>query len=110
MSLIKFCEIQDVEPILKNPKKELSEENPVKAYKLTIDTGTELRTVVSAIADIFNREDLLNKVTTFELDLEPKAMRGFISEGMIVLQIGTEITDIGLNVGSQKGEIFKPGN
>lgn len=38
---IEWCEILSVDNILKNPKKELSEENPVKAYKLTIQVPGE---------------------------------------------------------------------
>lgn len=83
--MIKFCEIQNVEPILKNPKKELSEENPTKAYKLTIYDGQKQLTVVSAIVDLFKPESLLNQVVTFDFNYPPMEIRGFISEAMIYL-------------------------
>lgn len=90
MSDIRFAEILEVQPILKNPKKEPSEENPVKAYKLRIDTGNGERTVVSAIVDIFTPEQLLGKTTTFVMDLPPAQIRGFESQAMIHLNEGTE--------------------
>ena len=83
--ILKFCQIKSVDPILKNPKKWLSEENPLKAYRLIVDTGTETINVVSAIVDLFSPEDLLNKVVAFDVDLDPKEIRGFISKGMICL-------------------------
>lgn len=89
--MIKFCLIKTVEPILKNPKKELSEENPVKAYKLTISDGKRDYTVVSAIVDLFKPEDLLGHAVTFDFSLEPKEIRGFVSEAMIHLNEKDEL-------------------
>lgn len=85
-----WCKIKEVTPILKNPKKELSEDNPVKAYKLLIDTGSEERTVVSAIADLFSAKDLLGAITTFQLNLPSREIRGFVSQAMIVLNENIE--------------------
>lgn len=104
MEEIKFCKITSVEPILKNPKKEPGPDNPVKAYKLIIDTGTEARLVVSAIADLFTADYLLGKVTTFVLSLPPKEIRGFVSNGMIQLDESTNPPT--LNLGKEKGERF----
>lgn len=75
-----------MENILKNPKKEFHEvDNPVKAYKLTINTGTEERTVVSAITQFYTPEMLMNIITTFQTDLPPAVIRGFESQAMIYL-------------------------
>lgn len=83
---LKFCTITSVEVILKNPKKELSEENPIKAYKLTVeDIDGKNYTVVSAITDIFKPEDLLNKKSAFNFGYPPKEIRGVMSEAMIIL-------------------------
>ncbi len=105
MDEIKFAEITAVEPILKNPKKEFSEENPIKAYKLTIDAGEEAtRTVVSAITDLFTPEELLGKTTTFVTSLPPREIRGFLSQAMIHLNEGDKPS---LILGGNKGETFK---
>jgi len=86
MKEIKFCKITNVENILKNPKKEFHEvDNPVKAYKLTVNTGTEERTVVSAITQFYTPEMLINTITTFQTDLPPAMIRGFESQAMIYL-------------------------
>lgn len=75
-----------MENILKNPKKEFHEvDNPVKAYKLTINTGTEERIVVSAITQFYTPEMLMNTITTFQTDLPPAMIRGFESQAMIYL-------------------------
>jgi methionyl-tRNA synthetase len=104
MNEIKFAEITAVEPILKNPKKEFSEENPVKAYKLTIDAGEETtRTVVSAIAELFTPDELLGKTTTFVMDLPPREIRGFMSQAMIHLNEGVNPS---LILGGNKGDVF----
>ncbi len=90
---IEWCEILSVDNILKNPKKELSEDNPVKAYKLMIQVPGEekTRTVVSAIVDLYKPEELLGITTTFEIGLSPKEIRGFLSEGMIFLSVENKL-------------------
>lgn len=82
---VRICKILTVEDILKNPKKEKSDENPVKAYKLTIDTGTEQRTVVTNVVGMFAPSDLEGKQSAFILNLEPATIRGVESRGMIML-------------------------
>ena len=82
---IRFCTILSATDILKNPKKEPGEDNPVKAYHLVIDTGFDTRDVVTNIVDKFSKEDLTGKCTTFVLNLEPSVIRGVLSKGMIVM-------------------------
>jgi len=89
---IRFCKIESVEEILKNPKKEKSSENPVKAYKLNIFTGEENREVVTNIVDKFQPQDLVEKVTTFVLNLPATEIRGVLSRGMIVIASSKEGT------------------
>ncbi len=108
MKDIRFAEILSVEPVLKNAKKELSEENSVKAYKLTIDNGSEQRTVVSAVVNLFKPEQLLGKTTTFVMDMAPKEIRGFMSEAMIFLD-EKENGSADLIIGGKKGAIFTIG-
>ena len=100
--MIKFCEIQIVEPILKNAKNPLSAENPVKAYKLTIYDGEKQLTVVSAIVDLFKPEDLLKQTVTFDFSYPPKEIRGFVSEAMIYLTDNDKLitTDLDFTLGA----------
>ncbi len=104
MEDIRFSEIVSVEPILKNAKNELSEDNPVKAYKLVIDTGEETRTVVSSIVGLFTQEELIGKVTTFVMDLPPAKIRGFESQAMIYLNESEPPT---LILGGNKGDKYE---
>jgi tRNA-binding EMAP/Myf-like protein len=82
---IRFCHINEVENILKNPKKPFDEiDNPVKAYKLTVDTGFDERTIVTNIVHI-PREKLHGAITTFILNLPEIQIRGVQSKGMIFM-------------------------
>ena len=82
---IRFCQITEVENILKKPKKEFDEEtNPVKAYKLTVNTGFDIRTIVTNIVHISQKE-LVGTITPFILNFEPAMIRGFESRGMIYM-------------------------
>lgn len=82
---IRFCNIVSATDILKNPKKEPSEDNPVKAYHLVVDTGFDTRDIVTNIVDKFSKEDLIGKCIPFVLNLEPSEIRGVLSKGMIVM-------------------------
>lgn len=96
---IRFCKIESVTDILKNPKKDFEPEtNPIKAYHLVIDTGFDKRDVVTNIVENFSKEDLLDKVTTFVLNLPPTTIRGLLSKGMIFLA-GDKNLIIGGNIG-----------
>lgn len=82
---VRICRIVGVSDILRNPKKERSDENTVKAYHLDVDTGGERRDIVTNIVDKYTKEDLLDKEVAFILNLEPTQIRGVLSRGMIFL-------------------------
>jgi methionyl-tRNA synthetase len=56
-----------------------------KLLKLTVDIGTEKRTVVSGIAMHFQPEDIIGKQVTLVANLAPRKMRGIESQGMILM-------------------------
>jgi methionyl-tRNA synthetase len=56
-----------------------------KLLKLQVDMGTEIRTVVSGIAQHFNPEDLVGRQVTVVANLAPRKMRGIESKGMILM-------------------------
>jgi methionyl-tRNA synthetase len=56
-----------------------------KLLKLTIDLGTEERTVVSGIAEHYEAADVLGKQVTLLVNLEPRKIRGIESQGMILM-------------------------
>jgi methionine--tRNA ligase beta chain len=59
-----------------------------KLLKLKVDFGDEKKQIVSGIAQFYKPEQLINKEFSFVVNLEPRAIRGVESQGMI-LAIGT---------------------
>ncbi len=56
-----------------------------KLLKLTIDTGIDLRTVVSGIAEYFTPEEIIGKRVSILVNLSPRELRGITSNGMILM-------------------------
>lgn len=58
-----------------------------KLYKLTIDIGDEERTLLAGLKEHYSKEDLLGKKIVVLTNLEPKKMRGVLSEGMLLAAV-----------------------
>ncbi|MGB4774661.1 MAG: methionine--tRNA ligase [Daejeonella sp.] len=56
-----------------------------KLLKLTIDTGLDRRTVVSGIAEFFEPELIIGKQVSILVNLEPREIKGILSQGMILM-------------------------
>ncbi|MEY4897555.1 MAG: hypothetical protein RL525_948 [Bacteroidota bacterium] len=56
-----------------------------KLLKLTLEVGTETRTVVSGIALHFSPEEVVGKQVLLLANLSPRKMRGIESQGMILM-------------------------
>ncbi|PVH26006.1 methionine--tRNA ligase [Sphingobacterium corticibacter] len=56
-----------------------------KLLKLKIDTGIDQRTVVSGIAEFFKPEDIVGKQVSILVNLEPREIKGIMSQGMILM-------------------------
>ena len=66
----------------------LEAEKMPKANKLLIlkvDTGIDIRTIVSGIAENFSPEEVVGKKVTVLVNLEPRNLRGVESQGMILM-------------------------
>ncbi|MEO8252921.1 MAG: methionine--tRNA ligase subunit beta, partial [Flavobacterium sp.] len=66
----------------------LEAEKMPKANKLLIlkvDTGIDIRTIVSGIAESFKPEDIIGKRVTVLVNLAPRNLRGVESQGMILM-------------------------
>ena len=57
----------------------------LKLMKLKVDTGIDIRTVVSGIAEHFEPEAIIGKQITLLANLEPRMIKGIESKGMILL-------------------------
>ena len=66
----------------------ISAEKMPKAKKLLVlqvDTGIDVRTIVSGIAESFTAESVVGKRVTVLVNLAPRALRGVESQGMILM-------------------------
>lgn len=61
-----------------------------KLLVLKVDTGIDVRTIVSGIAEHFAPEDIIGKRVTVLANLAPRALRGVESEGMILMTENAE--------------------
>ena len=55
-----------------------------KLLKLKIDTGIDVRTVVSGIAEHYTPEEMVGKQVCILVNLEPRPLKGIESKGMIL--------------------------
>ncbi|GIJ93087.1 methionine--tRNA ligase [Capnocytophaga stomatis] len=56
-----------------------------KLLVLKVDTGIDVRTIVSGIAESFNPQDIVGKQVTVLANLAPRKLRGVESHGMILM-------------------------
>jgi methionyl-tRNA synthetase len=56
-----------------------------KLLKLKIDTGLDVRTIVSGIAEHYKPEDIIGKQISIVANLEPRKIKGIESKGMILM-------------------------
>src|SRR5690554_2556503 len=61
-----------------------------KLLVLKVDTGIDVRTIVSGIAQSFSADEIIGKKVTVLVNLAPRKLRGVESQGMILM---TENTD-----------------
>ena len=56
-----------------------------KLLKLKIDTGLDVRTIVSGIAEYYTPEEMVGKQISILANLAPRKIRGIESQGMILM-------------------------
>ena len=57
----------------------------IKLLKLKIDTGLDIRTIVSGIAEFYEPESIIGKQISIVANLEPRRIKGIESKGMILM-------------------------
>jgi methionyl-tRNA synthetase len=55
-----------------------------KLLKLSVDIGTEVRTIVAGIAEVYTPEQMLNRKIIIVANLAPRKLRGIESQGMLL--------------------------
>ena len=61
-----------------------------KLLVIKVDTGMDVRTIVSGIAEHFSPEEVVGKRVTILANLAPRALRGVESQGMILMTNNAE--------------------
>lgn len=61
-----------------------------KLYKLTVDIGTEKRTLAAGIKKFYSKEELKGKRCIILANLEPRKLRGIESNGMILASVNED--------------------
>ena len=56
-----------------------------KLLKLKIDTGIDIRTIVSGIAEYYTPESIIGRQISIVANLEPRKIKGIESKGMILM-------------------------
>ncbi len=56
-----------------------------KLLVLKIDTGLDVRTIVSGIAESYAPEEIIGRKVTVLINLAPRELRGVVSQGMILM-------------------------
>lgn len=56
-----------------------------KLLQLTVDTGMDVRTILSGIAEHFSPEEIIDRQVSVLVNLAPRKMRGIASQGMILM-------------------------
>ena len=75
-----------------------------KLLVLKVDTGIDVRTIVSGLAEHYAPEDIVGKKVTVLVNLAPRKLRGTESEGMILMATTAEGKVIFLNPDMQDVE------
>ncbi len=61
-----------------------------KLLKLQVDTGIDQRTIVSGIAEYFEPDQIVGKNISVLVNLEPREIKGILSQGMILMAENSE--------------------
>ena len=59
-------------------------ENTDKLMKLSLKIGDEERTIISGIANVYSADDLTGRQIVLFANLQPRKMRGILSQGMLL--------------------------
>lgn len=81
---LRVAEIEDVEEI----------KGADKLYKLTINIGTETRTICAGIKQFYSKEDLKGRKIIVLSNLAPRNLKGIESKGMLLAASNDDHTNV----------------
>ena len=67
-----------------------------KLYKLSVDIGTETKTVCAGLKEYYSAEDLQDKKIILFTNLTPRTLRGVESQGMILAAVSSDHSKVSL--------------
>lgn len=65
-----------------------------KLYKFSISLGTEKRTLVAGLAEHYKVDELKGKKIVILANLEPRKLRGILSEGMLLAAVDGDVVSV----------------
>ena len=83
-NMISFEDFKKIELRVGKIEKAEKIEGSEKLLKLIVDLGNEKRQIVAGIAKFYQPEDLISKEIVVVVNLEPKKLMGFESQGMLL--------------------------
>ncbi|MBS3175404.1 methionine--tRNA ligase subunit beta [Candidatus Woesearchaeota archaeon] len=81
---IKYEDFKKLDLRVATIKKVEDHPNADKLYVLTIDLGSEMRTLVAGIKNYYKPKELIDKQIIVVANLEPARLRGIESNGMLL--------------------------
>ncbi|MBD3215072.1 MAG: methionine--tRNA ligase [Candidatus Lokiarchaeota archaeon] len=90
MDYISYEDFKKLDIRIANIEKVEEVANADKLYKLTISVGDELRTLAAGLAEYYKPDELIGKKIAVLINLEPKKLRGVLSEGMLLAAVQGE--------------------
>jgi methionyl-tRNA synthetase len=84
MEYITFDEFKSMDLRVGEILKAEKVEGTDKLIKLEADIGTETRTIVAGVADVYSPEELVGKKVIMIVNLKPAVIRGIESQGMLL--------------------------
>lgn len=93
MQTIKFEDFQKIDLRVGKIKNCEDVEGADKLYKITVDIGEE-RTIVAGIKPYYRKDELIGKRIVVVVNLEPRKVRGIVSEGMLLAAIDKSTNDV----------------
>jgi len=84
MDMVTFDEFKKMDLRVGEILKAEKVEGTDKLVKMEVDIGTEKRTMVAGVADVYSPEELEGKKLTVIVNLKPAVIRGIESQGMLL--------------------------
>jgi methionine--tRNA ligase beta chain len=82
--MINFEEFQKIDLKIGKILEAEKVENSEKLLKLKVDLGEEQRRIIAGIGKVYQPQDLINQEIVVVVNLEPKTLMGFESQGMLL--------------------------